>query len=127
MSCDNQSVYAVMKNGIVLILAASDLTPRFEIDPSVYLPATIRYLLTYYLRLNLLTIAAADASELHYSLNVRPLAVVSHPKEPEQIALGLTNGELVILEPENPKGTWVVQQPPVSNGILANNRPDNSF
>lgn len=54
---------------------------------------------------------------------MRPSAVVSHPKKPEQIALGLSNGEVVILEPENPKGTWVVQ-PPVSNGILANNRPN---
>lgn len=45
LSCDNQLVYAVMKNGIVLILGASDLTPRFEIDPSVYLPAAIRYLI----------------------------------------------------------------------------------
>nr|GMD87104.1 protein TPR3-like [Ipomoea batatas] len=40
-SCNNQFVYAVMRDGIVLILDASHLCPRFEIDPSTYIPSDI--------------------------------------------------------------------------------------
>lgn len=42
LSCDDQLVYVVMRDGIVMILAASDLGPRLELDPSVYLPPTLR-------------------------------------------------------------------------------------
>lgn len=43
-SCDDQLVYALMRDGIVIILAVSDLSPRLEIDPSVYLPPKVRQL-----------------------------------------------------------------------------------
>nr|XP_027083282.1 topless-related protein 1-like [Coffea arabica]XP_027083283.1 topless-related protein 1-like [Coffea arabica] len=81
LSCDDQLVYVVMRDGIVMILAASDLSPRFELDPSVYLPPTL-------------------------SSCVHPTVVAAHPQKPNQFALGLTDGGVVVIDPPEPKRTW---------------------
>ncbi|XP_073055232.1 topless-related protein 1-like isoform X2 [Primulina eburnea] len=80
-SCDSQLVYAVMRDGIVLIVGASDLTPRFEIDPSAYLMP-------------------------RHSCYVYPVVVASHPQNPNQFALGLSNGGVVVMEPGESQGKW---------------------
>ncbi|KAL3497326.1 hypothetical protein ACH5RR_040058 [Cinchona calisaya] len=92
-SCDNQLVYAVMRDGIVMILKASDLGPRLEIDPSVYLPPNV-------------------------SSRVQPIVVAAHPQKPNQFALGLSDGGVVIVEPSKSQGQWILS-PPVDNGFAA--------
>nr|XP_016500037.1 PREDICTED: topless-related protein 1-like [Nicotiana tabacum]XP_016500038.1 PREDICTED: topless-related protein 1-like [Nicotiana tabacum]XP_016500039.1 PREDICTED: topless-related protein 1-like [Nicotiana tabacum] len=84
-SCDCQWIYAVMKDGIVLILSASDLSPKFEIDPSTFLPSD-------------------------FSAYVIPLVVAAHPQNPNQFALGLTDGGVVIIEPPESEGRWLVHK-----------------
>ncbi|XP_022892695.1 protein TPR3-like isoform X3 [Olea europaea var. sylvestris] len=80
-SCDAELLYTVMRDGIVLILGASDLVPRFEIDPSAYLPQHIR-------------------------TRVYPLVVAAHPQKANQFALGLSDGGVVIIEPMESESTW---------------------
>ncbi|KAL0311748.1 UNVERIFIED_CONTAM: Topless-related protein 1 [Sesamum radiatum] len=80
-SCDSQWVYGAMRDGILLILDASDLAPRFEIDPSAYLPPRL-------------------------SCYVDPVVVAAHPHKPYQFALGLSNGGVVVIEPLESEGGW---------------------
>ncbi|KAL3650682.1 hypothetical protein CASFOL_007085 [Castilleja foliolosa] len=87
-SCDHEFVYAVMRDGILLILGASDLAPRFEIDPSAYLPS-------------------------HLSSYVGPVVVAAHPDKPCQFALGMSNGEVFVIEPLGyDEGKWTA--PPLA-------------
>ncbi|XP_060208854.1 topless-related protein 1-like isoform X2 [Lycium barbarum] len=81
-SCDNQWIYVVMKDGVVLILSASDLSPKYEIDPSTFLPSD-------------------------FSSYVFPLVVAAHPKNPNQFALGLNDGGVVVVEPPESDGRWL--------------------
>lgn len=83
LSCDGQWIYAVMKDGLVLILSASDLSPKYEIDPSTFLTSD-------------------------FSPNVFPLVVAAHPQNPNQIALGLNDGGVVIVESPESDGRWLV-------------------
>ncbi|XP_047966388.1 topless-related protein 4-like [Salvia hispanica] len=83
-SCDSRVVYAAMRDGIILILGAADLAPRLEIDPSSYLPP-------------------------HLSCYVDPVVVAAHPRKPEQFALGLSNGGVVVIEPEESQGRWTIK------------------
>ncbi|KAG6388102.1 hypothetical protein SASPL_153300 [Salvia splendens] len=83
-SCDSRVVYAAMRDGILLILGAGDLAPRLEIDPSSYLPP-------------------------HLSCYVDPVVVAAHPHKPEQFALGLSNGGVVVIEPEESQGQWTIK------------------
>ncbi|GFQ00446.1 topless-related protein 1 [Phtheirospermum japonicum] len=87
-SCDSEFVYAVMRDGILLILGASDLAPRFEIGPSAYLPS---YISSY----------------------VDPVVVAAHPDKPCQFALGMSNGEVFVIEPLGyDEGKWTA--PPLA-------------
>lgn len=52
---------------------------------------------------------------LYASTTVYPLVVAAHPSEPNQFALGLTDGGVHILEPLESEGKWGVA-PPVENG-----------
>ncbi|KAL1552241.1 hypothetical protein AAHA92_13063 [Salvia divinorum] len=83
-SCDSRLVYAAMRDGILLILAAADLAPRLEIDSSAYLPSRL-------------------------SGYVNPIVVAAHPHKPEQFAVGLSNGGVVIVEPEESQGQWTIK------------------
>ncbi|KAG8375814.1 hypothetical protein BUALT_Bualt10G0139500 [Buddleja alternifolia] len=85
-SCDGELVYAAMRDGILIILDASDLAPRYEIDPSSYLPPLL----------------------LSSCYNVDLLVIAAHPKKPNQFALGLSNGDVVVIEPVESQGTWSV-------------------
>ena len=49
------------------------------------------------------------------SLRVYPLVVAAHPSEPNQFALGLTDGGVCILEPLESEGKWGTS-PPLENG-----------
>ncbi|XP_071909862.1 topless-related protein 1-like [Coffea arabica] len=60
-SCDNQLVFVVMRDGIVMILSALDLSPKFRIDPSAYLPPSSGH-------------------------HVYPVVIAAHPQKSNQFA-----------------------------------------
>lgn len=46
---------------------------------------------------------------------MHPLVIAAHPSEPNQFALGLTDGGVHVLEPLESEGKWGVV-PPTENG-----------
>lgn len=51
------------------------------------------------------------------SQRVYPLVVATHPLEPNQLAIGLSDGSVKVMEPTESEGKWGAT-PPVDNGIL---------
>lgn len=49
------------------------------------------------------------------SSNVHPLVIAAHPHEPNQFALGLSDGSVHVFEPLESEGKWGVP-PPAENG-----------
>ncbi|XP_042064414.1 protein TOPLESS-like isoform X1 [Salvia splendens] len=90
-SCDSQLVYASFLDGTVCIFTAAHLRLRCRINPSSYLPSSVS------------------------SSNVHPLVIAAHPHEPNQFALGLSDGSVHVFEPLESKGKWGMP-PPVENG-----------
>ncbi|XVF89354.1 hypothetical protein PTKIN_Ptkin19aG0123600 [Pterospermum kingtungense] len=80
-SCDSQMVYACFIDGTVSIFGASNLELKCQILPTAYLPSAAR-------------------------LNVYPNAIAAHPQKSTQFALGLTDGEIVVFEPQESGNTW---------------------
>ncbi|XP_047970811.1 protein TOPLESS-like isoform X2 [Salvia hispanica] len=89
-SCDSQLVYASFLDGTVCIFTAGHLRLRCRINPSSYLPSSV-------------------------SSNVHPLVIAAHPHEPNQFALGLSDGSVHVFEPLESEGKWGVP-PPAENG-----------
>lgn len=89
-SCDSQSIFVSFEDGSVGVLTASTLRSRCRINPTAYLPP-------------------------NPSLRVYPLVVAAHPSEPNQFALGLTDGGVCVLEPLESEGKWGTS-PPLENG-----------
>ncbi|KAG7021233.1 Topless-related protein 4 [Cucurbita argyrosperma subsp. argyrosperma] len=89
-SCDSQSIYVSFEDGSVGVLTASTLRLRCRINPNAYLTSSP-------------------------SLRVHPLVIAAHPSEPNQFALGLSDGGVHVLEPSESEGKWGTS-PPVENG-----------
>ncbi|XP_030464765.1 topless-related protein 4-like isoform X1 [Syzygium oleosum] len=89
-SCDGQSIYVSFEDGSIGVLTASTLRFRCRINPAAYIPP-------------------------NPSLRVYPLVIAAHPSEPNQFALGLTDGSVYVLEPLESEGKWGTS-PPVENG-----------
>ncbi|KAJ4708228.1 Topless-related protein [Melia azedarach] len=89
-SCDSQSIYVAFEDGSVGVLTASTLRLRCRINPTAYLPP-------------------------NPSLRVYPLVIAAHPSDPNQFALGLTDGGVQVLEPLEAEGKWGTS-PPIENG-----------
>ncbi|KAI5586671.1 hypothetical protein POPTR_006G258100v4 [Populus trichocarpa] len=80
-SCDGQMVYASFEDGLVSIFDASDFQLYCRINPTAYLSPTS-------------------------SLGVYPLVVAAHPQEPDQFAVGLKDGAVIVFEPPISAGKW---------------------
>ncbi|XP_024979277.1 topless-related protein 4-like isoform X1 [Cynara cardunculus var. scolymus] len=89
-SCDSQSIYVSFEDGSVGILTASTLRLRCRISSTAYLPS-------------------------NPNSRVYPLVIAAHPSEANQFALGLTDGGVIVLEPQESEGKWGTS-PPVENG-----------
>ncbi|XAR66873.1 hypothetical protein NMG60_11013241 [Bertholletia excelsa] len=89
-SCDSQSIYVSFEDGSVSVLTAFTLQLRCRINPASYLPTNSRP-------------------------RVYPLVVAAHPSEPNQFALGLTDGGVYVLEPLEAEGKWGTS-PTLENG-----------
>ncbi|EPS69099.1 hypothetical protein M569_05666, partial [Genlisea aurea] len=86
-SCDSQLIYAGFADATVCIFTASHLRLRCRINPSAYLPSNPRQV-----------------------PNVHPVVVAAHPQEPNQFALGLSDGSVHVFEPLESETKW--GQPP---------------
>lgn len=51
--------------------------------------------------------------------NVQPLVIAAHPQEPNQFAVGLSDGVVHVVEPLESEGKWGVP-PPSENGSASN-------
>ncbi|KAL2338400.1 hypothetical protein Fmac_012846 [Flemingia macrophylla] len=89
-SCDSQSIYVSFEDGSVCVLTVPALRLRCRINQSAYLHP-------------------------NPSLKVYPLVIAAHPSEPNQFALGLTDGGVHVLEPLESEGKWGTA-PPNENG-----------
>ncbi|XWS16473.1 hypothetical protein CRYUN_Cryun34aG0091000 [Craigia yunnanensis] len=79
-SCDSQSIYVSFEDASVCILTSATLQLRCRINPGAYLPS-------------------------NPSTRVYPVVVAVHPSEPNQFALGLSDGGVHVLEPPE-EGKW---------------------
>ncbi|KAG5555903.1 hypothetical protein RHGRI_006526 [Rhododendron griersonianum] len=82
-SCDSQLVYTSFCDGNIGVFDADSLTPTHHIAPSAYSPML------------------SSGSHAVY-----PLAIATHPWKPNQFAIGLTNGSVIIMEPQESEGKW---------------------
>lgn len=46
------------------------------------------------------------------SLRIYPATIAAHPSEPNQFAVGLTDGGVHVMEPPGPGGKWGMSPPP---------------
>lgn len=97
-SCDSQTIYASFADGSVCVFSQA-LKLRCRINPTAYLTS-------------------------QPSLNVHPVVVAAHPSDPNQFALGLTDGSVHVLEPLESEGKWGTNPPAIENNnssIVINN------
>ncbi|XP_034711523.1 protein TOPLESS-RELATED PROTEIN 2-like [Vitis riparia] len=86
-------VYAGFGDGAVGVFDADSLRLRCRIAPSAYIPSPA------------------------LSSGVYPLVIAAHPSEPNQIALGMSDGAVHVVEPTDAEPKWG-GQPPQDNGSL---------
>eukprot|EP00268_Persea_americana_P009157 TRINITY_DN1362_c0_g1_i3.p1 TRINITY_DN1362_c0_g1~~TRINITY_DN1362_c0_g1_i3.p1 ORF type:complete len:209 (+),score=52.54 TRINITY_DN1362_c0_g1_i3:1436-2062(+) len=96
-SCNSQLVYAAFFDGNIGVFDADSLRLRCRIAPSAYMLPTVTN-----------------------SQPVHPLVIAAHPSEPNQLAIGMTDGTVKVLEPTESEGRWGMAVP-VDNGV-ANGR-----
>ncbi|KAI4346275.1 hypothetical protein L6164_013341 [Bauhinia variegata] len=84
-SCNSQLIYATFSDGNIGVFDADSLRLRCRIAPSAYL---------------------SHASP--NSQNLYPLVVAAHPQEPNQFAVGVSDGSIKVLEPLESEGRWGV-------------------
>lgn len=58
----------------------------------------------------------SDPLLLICSTRIHPVVVAAHPSEPNQFALGLTDGGVYVLEPTESEGKWGIAPPEAENG-----------
>ncbi|XP_074343882.1 topless-related protein 3-like [Apium graveolens] len=94
-SCNSELIYASFIDGNVGIFEADSLSLRSCVSPSTYLAQPIQ------------------GGEVVY-----PLVVATHPQDPHQFALGLTDGSVIVLEQVEPDGECGASQP--ADKVFAN-------
>ncbi|KAF8394610.1 hypothetical protein HHK36_020824 [Tetracentron sinense] len=93
-SWNSQLVYAALCDGNIGVFDADSLRLRCRISPSAYLSQ-----------------AVSNSGQVVY-----PLVIAAHPQESNQLAVGLTDGSVKVIEPLEVEGKWGVTVP-VDNGI----------
>ncbi|XP_061995760.1 protein TOPLESS-RELATED PROTEIN 2-like isoform X2 [Rosa rugosa] len=83
-SCDGLVVYATFCDGAVGVFDANSLRLRCRIVPSAYIPS--------------FSLSGGNPSN--------PLVVAAHPSEPNQIAVGMTDGSVHVVEPSDAELKW---------------------
>ncbi|KAE8685551.1 Topless-related protein 2 [Hibiscus syriacus] len=91
-SCNSQLVFATFTDGNIGVFDADSLRLGCRIAPSAYISP-----------------ASSNSQTVH------PLVVAAHPQEANQIAVGLTNGAVKVIEPSEAERKWGLHVP-VDNG-----------
>ncbi|KAF6138778.1 hypothetical protein GIB67_040910 [Kingdonia uniflora] len=99
-SCDGLLVYAGFCDGAVGVFDTDSLRLRCRIAPSSYIPSTA-------------------------SNGIYPSVIAAHPSEPNQIALGMSDGTVHVIEPSDAEPKWG-GPPPQDNGNLPSSNPASS-
>lgn len=94
-SCDGMSVYAGFCDGAVGVFDSESLRLRCRIAPSSYI------------------ISSAPSTG-----HVYPTVVAAHPSEANQIALGMSDGTVHVVEPSDVEPKWGGPMPPQENNAL---------
>ncbi|XP_043815134.1 topless-related protein 3 isoform X2 [Manihot esculenta] len=94
-SCNSQLIYASFRDGNIGVFDADSLRLRCRIASSAYL----------------------SQATMNGSQSVYPLVVAAHPQEANQLAIGLTDGSVKVMEPTESEGKWG-STPPADNGTL---------
>ncbi|XP_027351654.1 topless-related protein 3-like isoform X2 [Abrus precatorius] len=94
-SCNSQLIYATFCDGNTGVFDADSLRLRCRIALSTFFSP-----------------AALSGNQAVY-----PVVVAAHPLEPNQFAVGLTDGSVNVIEPSESEGKWG-SSPPIDNGIL---------
>nr|GMD23105.1 protein TPR1-like isoform X14 [Ipomoea batatas] len=100
-SCNSKLVYASFIDGNIGVLDANNLTLRCRIAPSAYLSPLI--------------------SNRSLGMGVYAAVIAAHPQEPNQLALGLTDGSVKVIAPLESEGEWGIS---LSTGIKIVNGPN---
>ncbi|XP_031122501.1 uncharacterized protein LOC116025419 [Ipomoea triloba] len=94
-SCNSQLVYASFTDGNIGVLDADNLTLRCCIVPSAYLFQPL-----------------LNSEDVVYAF-----VIAAHPQKPNQLAIGLTDGSIKVIEPLESEGEWGIS-PPIDIEIL---------
>uniref|UniRef100_A0ACD5VNB0 Uncharacterized protein n=1 Tax=Avena sativa TaxID=4498 RepID=A0ACD5VNB0_AVESA len=101
-SCNSQLVFAAFTDGNVAIFDADNLRLRCRIASSAYLSSTA----------------------INSNPPIYPYVVAAHPQEPNQFAVGMSDGSVKVMEPLESEGKWGTPAP-MENGV-ANGRTSTS-
>ncbi|KAM3348659.1 hypothetical protein ACQJBY_022117 [Aegilops geniculata] len=102
-SCNSQLVFAAFTDGNVAIFDADNLRLRCRIASSAYMSTTA----------------------INSNPPVYPFVVAAHPQEPNQFAVGLSDGSVKVMEPLESDGKWGTPAP-VENGVANGRAPASS-
>ncbi|KAH0688342.1 hypothetical protein KY285_017933 [Solanum tuberosum] len=91
-SCDSQLIYTSFLDATVCVFTAGNLHMQCCIIPSAYLSPGIS------------------------NSNIHPVVVAAHPEDPNQFALGMSDGGVHVFEPLESEGKWGVP-PALENGF----------
>ncbi|XP_047324935.1 topless-related protein 3-like isoform X1 [Impatiens glandulifera] len=103
-SCNSQLVYASFCDGNIGVFDADSLRLRCRVAPSVYLSPTV----------------------LNGNQGVYPIAVAAHPQDPNQFAIGLSDGSVKVLEPLEAEAKWGSAPPTDADNNSRNNNNNNN-
>ncbi|KAJ0264269.1 Topless-related protein 2 [Hirschfeldia incana] len=84
-SCNSQLVYASFADGNIAVFDADSLRLRCRIAPSAYMP-----------------------QPTPNSAPIIPQVITTHPQEPNQLAVGLSDGSVKVIEPSEASRRWGV-------------------
>ncbi|KAF7029142.1 hypothetical protein CFC21_040960 [Triticum aestivum] len=102
-SCNSQLVFAAFTDGNVAIFDADNLRLRCRIASSAYM----------------------STAAINSNPPVYPFVVAGHPQEPNQFAVGLSDGSVKVMEPLESDGKWGTPAP-VENGVANGRAPASS-
>ncbi|XP_065050198.1 protein TOPLESS-RELATED PROTEIN 2-like [Musa acuminata AAA Group] len=101
-SCDGVLVYSAFCDGAIGVFEADSLRLRCRIAPSAYISPPV-----------------SSPPGAAY-----PMAIAAHPSEPNQIALGMSDGAVHVVEPPDADPNWGSAPPQDNNGALPTISPN---
>ena len=109
-SCNSQLVYASFADGNIAVFDADSLRLRCRIAPSAYMPQPTPNRWRSFANIVLwpLTFSWTKCFFLCDSAPIIPQVITTHPQEPNQLAVGLSDGSVKVIEPSEASRRWGV-------------------